>query len=111
MRTELSGILKRYPRLSAHIICQSLGYFTPKGASNVIYAYKNDVPYSCEYISHISGGFDREEMKKATKFVIRDAIKKRHLHKGFMEDYNTAKALVGEVIQSGQKNGVLASWF
>ena len=36
--TARDDILRRYPRLVSHLICESLGYFTPEGAAGAILA-------------------------------------------------------------------------
>lgn len=46
-------VLRRYPRLVAHLICESLGYLTPKSAANWILADKSHNPFWCEWSVHM----------------------------------------------------------
>lgn len=115
-------VLNRWPRLIAHIICESLGYFTPKAAANAVIAYKEGNPFYCEWYTDIavkvlrnktipySDEKFREVLKEVNKDVIRGSFQRRHYHKGYMADYKYAKHLVDEVRQ-GKPGPVFASWF
>jgi len=102
-------VLRRYPRLVAHLVAESLGYFTPRDAAAVILAYKYRRPFSCEWFLHFqkySPGATLEDIGEA---VIEESIRRRHSHKGFMNNYRIAKSIVDESING--REPVLASWF
>lgn len=107
-------VLRRWPRLVAHMICESLGYFTPKSAANAIIRYKQDEPFYCEWYSSIAnargaGFFDEEAMRQVGRDVLNWAIKGRHRHKGYMADYENARAVIERELAG---NGpIFASWF
>lgn len=109
--------LARYRRLIAHMICESLGYFTPSAAARAIEAYKERRPYYCEWYMHMfdcyrQGGdktSEEELMLKIGKMIIRDAFERRRYHKGFMAEYKHAKALVEKELEG--KHVMFASWF
>lgn len=42
-------VMKKYPRIVAHLIAESLGYFTPRTAAIAIIKAKNNEPYFCEW--------------------------------------------------------------
>lgn len=117
-RKELTqeDVLNRYPRLVSHLICESLGYFTPLTAANAILAYRENVPFWCEWYMDGAVAIARAEGRKATdddvlaigRDVIRGAVSRRHTHRGFMGDYDTARAIV-ERARKG-KHPVLMSW-
>ena len=85
-------ILEKYPRLASHIICESLGYFTPKGAARAINCYKNNKPYFNEWYSHqASLRSNREKemdenklIQEINKETIKHAFKNRHHHRAPM---------------------------
>lgn len=94
-------IMRRYPRLTAHVICASLGYCTPSSAASII----RDAKYSrlnyCEWIYSCYKG--------DPKGAVRLAIRARHGHKGFMASYARARALVDRAIKTSQEP-IFASW-
>jgi hypothetical protein len=69
--------MKRYPRITAHLIAESLGYFTPRAAGaaglDAIHERKNWY----EYIHTCFNGDARACLERA--------IKNRHGHKGYMK--------------------------
>lgn len=107
-------ILERWPRICAHLICESLGYFTPVGAALALKHAKMGEAYSCEWYSDINRRrgldlFDEEGLKTVTQDVLRWAIQGRHRHKGFMADYHLARKVIEQEL-AGQ-GPQLASWF
>lgn len=107
-------ILERWPRLCAHMICESLGYFTPVKAALAIQKFKTGEAYYCEWYSDINHKrgldlFDEEGLKQATRDVVHWAIQGRHRHQGYMADFNTAKQVIRREL-SGH-GPTLASWF
>ena len=103
-------VLHQYPCLVSHMICESLGYFTPQAAAEALLAYIEGRPFACEYYSHLAGGFDEAKLLVVGKEVIERAFSGRHRHRGYMAHYPTAKALV-EHVREGGKGPQLASWF
>jgi hypothetical protein len=95
-------IIKKYPRITAHIICESLGYATPLYAALVLKDAKEGKENWCEWIYSC---YNRDPRK-----AVQDAIKHRHTHEGFMSDYKSALALVKHSIETGDEP-LFASWF
>ena len=115
-------VLRRYPRLIAHLICESLGYYTPGHAANTVMAYQAGLSWGGEWHDHLAQGrlgrkgrrptseeYD-EEMRRINHVVIRWAFERRHTHRGAMAHYPQARAIVDGVNQ-GCKPPMLASWF
>jgi hypothetical protein len=104
--------LARWPRLIAHMMCESLGYFTPGSAANALIHYKNGKGFWCEWYTHMAGGYNDDEIKKVGARVVKDAFERRHRHKGYMADYGYAlKLVMTEVKRPGTTSGMLAGWF
>jgi hypothetical protein len=95
-------ILKRYPRLTAHLICESLGYATPTLAAGIILAAIKGQPHYCEWIYSCYNTQPRP--------AIQSAIHNRHHHRGYMAHYPHALQLVQHAITTGREPE-LASWF
>ncbi len=106
--TPLTEILARYPRLSAHLICESLGYFTPLGAANAIKHYALGQPFACEWYAHMAG-WDRPALIDTGRRVLEAAFRRRHRHRGFMAHYPLAMAIVNAALKGHYPQG--ASWF
>ena len=113
--------LKKYPRLIAHLICHSLGYFTPLAAANAISFYKAREAFFCEWYSHMAQFdeqnwkkdlFDKPSVMRAGEDALKQAILNRHQHHGFMTEIKQAKYLVAsELKNKGCTGSMLASWF
>jgi len=103
-RKELSvkETMKRYPRITAHITAESLGYATPSMAARILKDAREGRKNYCEWIIACYGGDPLPAVK--------DAIRNRHSHKGYMADYKLAYALVKRAIETGEEP-LLASWF
>ena len=69
-------VLQRYPRICAHIICESLGYATPSTAGSILLAVINKEPHYCEWIMSCYGC--------DPVLPVKNAIRRRRLHKGYM---------------------------
>ena len=95
-------VLRRYPRICAHIICESLGYATPSVAASILLAVIEGKEHWCEWIAACYGCDPRP--------AVANAIRTRHYHKGYMADYGHALALVMRAIKEGREPE-LASWF
>jgi hypothetical protein len=95
-------IMKKYPRITAHIIAESLGYATPSCAAMILKDAMEGKENHCEWIYSC--------YKKDALKAVQDSIKRRHYHKGFMADYKNAYALVKHAIDTGEEP-LFASWF
>ena len=99
-RMDREAILRRFPNLVAHLICESLGYATPTHAAAIL---KNAIvgdPDYCEWIDAC--------WKCNPSGPVRRAIDGRHHHRGYMAESKHAKLLVnhylaehGEPVRSG----------
>jgi len=107
--TTRDEILRRYPRLVAHLICESLGYFTPEGAAGAVLAVVQNRACACEWYLHVAGVGGRS-LEDVGRDTLRRAIGSRHHHRGFMAEYKHAKALVERTVKTGQ-DPLFASWF
>jgi hypothetical protein len=103
-------VIDRWPRLTAHLICQSLGYFTPEAAARAILHHKRGEPNCCEYYIHLAGGFNEQKIIEAGKRALESAVRGRHHHYGYMAHYPQARALV-EHVRAGGEGPLFASWF
>lgn len=95
-------VMQRYPALTAHIICASLGYATPTRAALILRAYKYGFPDYCEWVDACHRGDPMGPVKLAWTG--------RHYHKGYMADYTHARALVDQALEHNREP-VFASWF
>lgn len=103
-------VLVRWPRLTAHLICESLGYFTPEAAANSLRAHKEGDGFFCEWYTHMAQGFDEKKVLEVATRTIERAFRNRHHHRGYMADYAMARSLV-ERVRHGGRGPELASWF
>ncbi len=102
-------VLRRYPRIVAHMICESLGYFTPLAAANALLAYKLDLPFHCEMYMWMAQSFNDDKVREVGRNFLERAIRNRHNHTGYMADFKLAMTAVqAELEGCGPK---LASWF
>ena len=84
--------MRRYPLLTAHLICESLGYFTPRAAANAIQSHKKGRSHACEwYLSMIRPGHSLKDIGAST---LSRAFKYRRNHRGFMAEFNRALLMV-----------------
>ena len=94
--------LRRYPRLCAHIICESLGYATPTKAAMILKDAAEGKENWCEWVYSC---YD-----KNPRIPVEQAIRRRHNHTGYMADYRRAFSLVERANETG-KEPLLGSWF
>lgn len=94
--------MNAYPRITAHIIAESLGYATPSCAARILRDGAKREENWCEWIDACYGG-------NALK-AVQDAIRNRHCHKGYMAEYKLARALV-ERARREDEEPIFASWF
>lgn len=106
-------IIKRWPRIIAHLICESLGYFTPRSAANALENFKKNEPFYCEWYCHMANHRSGPDFNKSLVDVGRDtlkrAIEQRRRHKGYMRDYELAQSVVAAELDG--KSPEFASWF
>ena len=94
--------MKAYPRITAHIIAESLGYATPSRAASILRDAAKGEENRCEWIDAC---YDGNALN-----AVQDAIWNRHTHKGYMAEYALARALVDRAVQQGVEPD-FASWF
>jgi hypothetical protein len=102
------GVLRRWPRIVGHLICASLGYFTPRAAAAALLAHRNGEPFYCEWFDSLFG-MDRQALIAGGAQVLKAAVADRHKHRGYMADYGTARRLVAAELEG--RGPTLASWF
>jgi hypothetical protein len=95
-------IMKKYPRITAHIISESLGYVTPTCAAMILKDAMEGKGNHCKWIYSC--------YKKDALKAVQDSIKRRHYHNGFISNYKNAYALVKHAINTGEEP-LFASWF
>ena len=108
--TTQQEVLEAYPRLVGHLICCSLGYFTPGAAANAVLAHIEGRPNGCEWYTHMAQGWDNARLLEVGRETLASAFRQRHHHQGYMSEYRQAKALVDHV-RGGGAGPVFASWF
>lgn len=91
-----------YPRLTAHVICRSLGYATPTTAAYIVYDAHRRRQNFCEWIHSCYGGDPLP--------AVREAVARRQSHKGYMADYVQAMGVVLSQALNGCRPE-FASWF
>jgi hypothetical protein len=99
---DTDEVMRRYPRLTAHIIAESLGYATPICAARILEDARKRRNNYCEWIYSCYGGDPLP--------AVRNAIRNRHYHEGFMAEYKLALALVRHAIDTGNEP-LFGSWF
>jgi hypothetical protein len=99
---DLREFMRRYPRTTAHIISESLGYATPSTAARIgLDGLLGRLNY-CEWVASCYGG-DASE-------VLRRSVQHRHGHRGYMAEYKLARRLVDVALEKGEEP-IFASWF
>ena len=99
--------LNRYPVLVSHLICESLGYFTPRSAAAAIAAHAQKSEFRCEWYIHMAGGGTK--IFDVGKNTIGTAFRKRKSHSGYMAEYQRARYLV-EAERRSREVPVFMSW-
>ena len=99
---SIHGVMTKYPRITAHIIAESLGYATPSKAALILKDAREGKENWCEWIYSC---YDRDPKK-----AVQNAIRNRHHHEGFMAEYKLALALVKRAIETDDEP-IFASWF
>lgn len=110
MNKEALETVRRYPRLTAHLIAEGLGYFSVSAAARAIKAYKENVEFWCEWYIDIQERGGIKDIKEINKYIIQRAIANRHGHKGSMSSYKEAKRQVDAALQ-GKEVSEFGAWF
>ncbi len=110
-----SEVLQHLPCLTAHLIAESLGYFTPEGAANAIAHYTRGEAFHAEWYydwasKRRTNSDLRDTVKEVGELAIKNAVSRRAHHRGPMAEFRRALALVLHVRQGGD-GPVFASWF
>ena len=66
--------MRRYPRLTAHVIAESLGYATPSSAARILKDAREARKNYCEWIYSC---YDGDPLP-----AVKNAIRNRHTHRG-----------------------------
>ena len=100
-------VMDRYPILVSHLICASLGYFTPKAAANAIVTHIRGQDFYCEWYADMANrGKDIQDVGRDT---LKRAFQSRRFHKGYMAEYQTARLMV-EAERQGETDFKFMSW-
>ena len=97
-----TDVMRRFPRIVAHIIAESLGYATPTCAARILLNAIQNEENGCEWV-YTCYGCDAGKCAEAS-------IRNRHGHKGYMAEFKLARALVDRALETGSEPE-LASWF
>ena len=101
--------MARYPALTAHVICQSLGYFSPHGAASAILDHLHGRGGCSEWHLHIARG--GKSLREVNSDMIAQAAARRHFHRGYMASYAAARRLVDETLKNnGRPVTIFGSW-
>jgi hypothetical protein len=101
--------LRRWPRIAAHLIAESIGYFSPEGSANALLLFKRDQDNYCEWFLHMAY-LGRKPIRQVAVETIRRAIRGRSFHRGYMASYKLALKIIRERIATGV-GPVFGSWF
>lgn len=111
--------MRRYPLLTAHLVCESLGYFTPLAAASAILAHIQGHGNACEWYLHMAAGrrpataFDPgtppRPLTEVGRQTLARAFASRHHHKGYMASYQKARLLVEQEL-AGASPTLFQSW-
>jgi len=103
-RAELTkaDIVVRWPALTSHLICESLGYATPDVAAQIILDAVTGQQNWCEWLFSC---YKCDPMK-----ALKDSIRNRHHHTGYMAEFKRALAITILATFTG-RGPMFASWF
>jgi hypothetical protein len=106
-----NDVLQRLPCLTAHLIAESLGYFTPQSAANAIVRYAKSEAFFCEWYydwaskrfanGNTKSGDLRDTVKEVGQLALQNAFERRRHHRGPMAEFKRALVLVLHVRQGG----------
>lgn len=101
--------MRRYPLLTAHLVCESLGYFTPLAAAGAILAHIQGQPNACEWYLHMAAGTPPTKLTEVGRRILARAFSSRHHHQGYMASYQKARLLVEQEL-AGTSPTLFQSW-
>ena len=120
IRTQ-AEVFQRLPCLVAHLIAESLGYFTPQSAANAIAYYTRGEPFFCEwYYDWASKRFANGNTKRVNlddtvrevgELAIRNAFHRRSHHRGPMAEFKRVVIALVLHVRQGGEGPIFASWF
>ena len=96
--TDIDQVLLRYPLLTAHLVCESLGYMSPMGAASAILAHIRQQPFFCEWYMDSAGG-SSDRVLAFGRRTLDSAFRRRRFHRGYMADFRHALQLVNAAIR------------
>ena len=102
-------VLSQYPLLTAHLICESLGYLSPTASAFAILHHIQGKPFYCEWYID-AAGFNDQKVLDFGKRTIESAFRRRHKHRGYMADFHQANELVQAAIRRTQPECRFQSW-
>jgi len=88
-------IMRRYPRITTHIICESHGNILPSAAAQILMDTR---ARRANLASPVTASLKRDPM-----LAVRDAIRRRHQHRRDMLNYETVQYVVSRAIQTGEE--------
>ena len=95
--------MKRYQRITAHIISESLGYATPSTAARIGLDGLHGRENCCEWVYSC---YERDARK-----ALRRSIQRRHRHEGYMSWYKEGALPLVKCAIEEKKEPLLGSWF
>ena len=94
--TTSREVMARYPILTAHLICESLGYFSPVAAANAILAHIEHKSFACEWYLDMAAprpptspsgtAQPARRLQDVGRQTISRAFADRRYHRGYMAD-------------------------
>lgn len=106
---SIEEALRRWPRLIAHLIAESLGYFSPEGAANTLLLFKRDQDNYCEWFLHIAS-VGHKPIRQVAAETVKRAIRGRAFHRGYIASYQFALKIIRQHNATGM-GPVFGSWF
>lgn len=100
--------VRRWPRLTAHLIAESLGYFTPEAAAGAILSFKRNQEHRCEWYMHMAAVGSKPILQVGAE-TLRRAIRFRRMHRSYMGSYELARKIVMRYKQTGE-SPLFMSW-
>ena len=112
--------MRRTPRLVAHLMSESLGYFSPTAAALALSYHRAGLPDFCEMYSAYAGddrehpSFDPDKLIAVNRKTIALAFMNRRRHQGFMVQPHRGSAygmVLASVESDGRNEPALGGWF
>ena len=90
--------MKRYPRLTAHLICESKGWLTPISAGEAIADHANGIPHVSEWYTQ-NGNWTAAHLLAANRAALTLTFQYRRTHRCGQRDYRRARRLVESAVR------------